>query len=81
MAVFFWYLVKSDLSCTHVHWTSHICQKHTTMYNRSPCTFFSAHVHPVCSISWCRNGSKLASASTDNTVSVWDVLTGECDYR
>jgi len=41
----------------------------------------SAHVHPVCSISWCRNGAKLASASTDNTVSVWDVLTGECDYR
>jgi len=41
----------------------------------------SAHVHPVCSISWCRNGSKLSSASTDNTVSVWDVLTGECDYR
>ena len=38
-------------------------------------------MHPVCSISWCRNGSKLSSASTDNTVSVWDVLTGGGDYR
>ena len=30
MAVFFWYLVKSDLSivryCTHIHWTSHFLQ-------------------------------------------------------
>jgi len=41
----------------------------------------SAHVHPVCSISWCRNGTRLSSASTDNTVSVWDVLTGECEHR
>ena len=39
----------------------------------------SAHVHPVCSISWSRNGCKLLSASTDNTVSVWDVMSGECD--
>jgi len=41
----------------------------------------TAHVHPVCSITWCRNSTKLASASTDNNVSVWDVLTGECDQR
>ncbi|XP_074652358.1 retinoblastoma-binding protein 5-like isoform X2 [Tubulanus polymorphus] len=42
-----------------------------------------SHVHPVCSLSWNRNGQKLLSASTDNTVSVWDVLSGECDktYR
>uniref|UniRef100_T1J3M1 Uncharacterized protein n=1 Tax=Strigamia maritima TaxID=126957 RepID=T1J3M1_STRMM len=37
----------------------------------------SAHVHPV----WSRNGHKLVSASTDNNVAIWDVLTGECDYR
>ncbi|KAK7491011.1 hypothetical protein BaRGS_00017707, partial [Batillaria attramentaria] len=37
----------------------------------------NAHVHPVCSLSWNRNGHKLLSAATDNTVSVWDVLTGE----
>jgi len=41
----------------------------------------AAHVHPICSLSWSRNGDKLASASTDNNVSVWDIITGECDQR
>ena len=41
----------------------------------------SAHVHPVCSLSWCRNGKRLLSASTDNTVSIWDTLTGECEQK
>ncbi|GLV45932.1 Retinoblastoma binding protein 5 [Carabus blaptoides fortunei] len=41
----------------------------------------SAHVHPVCSLSWSRTGHKLASASTDNSVTIWDVLTGECDQK
>ncbi|KAF2897141.1 hypothetical protein ILUMI_09030 [Ignelater luminosus] len=41
----------------------------------------SAHVHPVCSVSWSRNGRKIASASTDNTVCIWDVLTGECEQK
>ncbi|XP_045464658.1 retinoblastoma-binding protein 5 homolog [Harmonia axyridis] len=41
----------------------------------------SAHVHPVCSISWSRNGHKIASASTDDTVCIWDVLTGECEQK
>lgn len=41
----------------------------------------TAHVHPLCSLSWSRNGSKLVSASTDNNVSVWDVVTGECEQR
>jgi len=41
----------------------------------------TAHVHPVCSVSWNRNSTKLASASTDNNVSIWDVLTGECSQR
>ncbi|CAB3996937.1 retinoblastoma-binding 5 homolog, partial [Paramuricea clavata] len=41
----------------------------------------SAHVHPVCSVSWSRNGYKLLSASSDWCVSVWDVLTGECDEK
>ncbi|XP_076438186.1 retinoblastoma-binding protein 5 homolog isoform X2 [Babylonia areolata] len=39
----------------------------------------NAHVHPVCSLSWSRNGRKLLSAATDNTVSVWDVISGEND--
>ncbi|XP_041373018.1 retinoblastoma-binding protein 5-like isoform X2 [Gigantopelta aegis] len=37
----------------------------------------TAHVHPVCSLSWNRNSRRLLSAGTDNTVSVWDILTGE----
>lgn len=41
----------------------------------------SAHMHPVCSISWSRNGFKLLSASTDNNVCIWDVLSGECEQK
>ena len=29
--------------------------------------------------SWSRNGRKLLSAATDNTVSLWDVTTGEVE--
>lgn len=35
----------------------------------------------VCVCSWSRDGHKLVSASTDNIVSQWDVLTGDCDQR
>lgn len=31
--------------------------------------------------SWSRNGKKLLSGSTDWNVSVWDILTGECDQK
>ncbi|XP_046384514.1 retinoblastoma-binding protein 5 homolog [Ischnura elegans] len=41
----------------------------------------SAHVHPVCSLSWSRNGHRLLSASTDNNVCIWDVLSGECERK
>ncbi|KAB7495579.1 Retinoblastoma-binding protein 5-like protein [Armadillidium nasatum] len=41
----------------------------------------SAHVHPVCSLSWSRSGQKLVSVSTDNNVCIWDVLSGECDMK
>merc|ERR1712141_615757 len=37
--------------------------------------------HPVCSLSWSRSGRRVVSASTDNTVTLWDVLTGECDQK
>nr|CAG4640810.1 EOG090X04Y3 [Eulimnadia texana] len=40
----------------------------------------SAHVHPVCSLCWSRDGKKILSASTDNTVAIWDVLTGESSF-
>ena len=29
--------------------------------------------------SWSRNSRQILSASTDNTVSVWDVVTGNCE--
>ena len=41
----------------------------------------SAHVHPICSLNWSRDGHKLLSASTDNNVCIWDVLTGECEQK
>ncbi|XP_050497824.1 retinoblastoma-binding protein 5 homolog [Diabrotica virgifera virgifera] len=41
----------------------------------------AAHVHPVCSISWSRNGHKVASASTDNNVCIWNILSGECEQK
>ncbi|XP_022189305.1 retinoblastoma-binding protein 5 homolog [Nilaparvata lugens] len=41
----------------------------------------SAHMHPVCSISWSRTGHKLLSASTDNTVCVWDVMSSDCELK
>ena len=41
----------------------------------------SSSTFPPSSLSWSRNGSKLVSASTDNNVSVWDVVTGECEQR
>ncbi|XP_026804883.1 retinoblastoma-binding protein 5 homolog [Rhopalosiphum maidis] len=37
----------------------------------------TAHMHPVCSLSWSRNGQKLLSASTDNNVCTWNILSGE----
>jgi len=37
--------------------------------------------HPVSSISWSRNGHKVASASLDNSVALWDVLSGECKIK
>jgi len=41
----------------------------------------TAHVHPVCSLSWSRKGYQLLSASTDNTVCIWDVVTGDCSKK
>lgn len=32
-------------------------------------------------MSWSRNGHKLLSASTDNNVCIWDVLSGECEHK
>ncbi|CAH0771771.1 unnamed protein product [Bemisia tabaci] len=41
----------------------------------------SSHIHPVCSIHWSRDGHKILSASTDNNVCIWDVLSGECELK
>ncbi|XP_018652498.1 putative retinoblastoma binding protein [Schistosoma mansoni] len=38
-----------------------------------------AHAHPVCSLSWSRDSKRLLSASTDNTVSIWNVLSSACE--
>ncbi|VDD75438.1 unnamed protein product [Mesocestoides corti] len=38
-----------------------------------------AHSHPVCSLCWSRNSRQLLSASTDNSASIWNIVTGECE--
>jgi len=40
-----------------------------------------AHVHPISSVSWSRNGKKILTSSTDWNVGLWDVLTGDCETR
>ncbi|XP_065643236.1 retinoblastoma-binding protein 5 homolog isoform X2 [Hydra vulgaris] len=40
-----------------------------------------AHVHPVSSVSWSRNGKKILTSSTDWNVGLWDVLSGDCEVR
>jgi COMPASS component SWD1 len=41
--------------------------------------YINAHMnHPVCSISWSRNGHRLITASLDNTVAIWHVLSAQC---
>lgn len=36
------------------------------------------HSGPVCSVAWSPDGTRLASASFDTTVKVWDPATGQC---
>ena len=48
------------------------------MLTRGIAKIITAHVHPVCSLSWNRSGYNLLSSSTDNTVCVWQVISGNC---
>lgn len=48
---------------------------------RGVAAVLTAHVLPVCSLSWSRSGRQLLTASADNTVGLWDVLSGECERR
>ena len=41
------------------------------------CTVYYYHLL----FSWNRSGHNILSASTDNTVAIWDVLTGDCSRR
>lgn len=38
-----------------------------------------AHSHPVCCLSWSRDSRKLLTASTDNIVSIWNVVSSDCE--
>lgn len=48
---------------------------------RGICKIIQAHVHPIASLSWSRHGQFVVSASTDNTVCIWDVASSDCVYR
>ncbi|KAJ6017869.1 hypothetical protein N7451_001248 [Penicillium sp. IBT 35674x] len=39
---------------------------------------FEGHTKSVNSIAWSRDGSRLASASQDTTIRIWDPATGQC---
>ncbi|KAJ5917571.1 hypothetical protein N7466_011125 [Penicillium verhagenii] len=36
------------------------------------------HSHSVFSVAWSQDGTRLASGSHDNTVKIWDPITGQC---
>ncbi|KAJ6008970.1 hypothetical protein N7522_003986 [Penicillium canescens] len=45
----------------------------------SPCLqTLEGHSHSVLGIAWSQDGSRLASGSHDNTVKIWDPITGQC---
>lgn len=39
------------------------------------------HSHPITSICWSRNGHEILTTSTDKVLAIWNVLSGECQYR
>uniref|UniRef100_A0A915L636 Anaphase-promoting complex subunit 4-like WD40 domain-containing protein n=1 Tax=Romanomermis culicivorax TaxID=13658 RepID=A0A915L636_ROMCU len=41
----------------------------------------AAHVQPISSLSWSRNGRRLLTSSSDNTVAVWNIVSNECIKR
>lgn len=44
--------------------------------------YIAAHdKHPICSISWSRDGHRLVSCSLDNTIAIWHVLSSVCLMR
>lgn len=50
--------------------------------NRMVAKIIQAHAgHPISSLSWSRNSHKLVSGSVDNSIAIWQVLTGECKLR
>ncbi|KAJ5735684.1 uncharacterized protein N7483_000809 [Penicillium malachiteum] len=39
------------------------------------------HRDRIWSLAWSHDGSRIASASDDKTVMIWDALTGSCDFK
>jgi len=48
---------------------------------RSVSEVLAGHIHPITSLSWSKNGRKLLSSSTDWTVNLFDVLSGNIDIK
>ena len=57
----------------HVH---PVC---SVRYDRFVNYYLTVSVMLKFGFSWSRDGRKLLSAATDNTVSIWDVVTSDCD--
>lgn len=41
----------------------------------------AAHCHPITSICWSKNGHQILTTSTDKLMAIWDVLSGDCQFR
>ncbi|CAI5442523.1 unnamed protein product [Caenorhabditis angaria] len=48
---------------------------------KNPVKVFTAHALPLSGISWSRDGRKLLTCSMDQTIAVWNVLTGQMIER
>ncbi|KAG9510143.1 Retinoblastoma-binding protein 5-like protein, partial [Fragariocoptes setiger] len=48
---------------------------------RTPAKTIFGHLQQICSLSWSRNGRRLAVVSLDNSVTVWDVTSSKCLLR
>lgn len=41
----------------------------------------AAHSHPISSVNWSKNGRQILTGSSDRNIAIWDVLSGECQFR
>jgi len=61
--------------------SAHVHPVCSLWYQYFPQLFYKKSSNNDILYSWSRSGHTILSASTDNTVAIWDVLTGDCTQR